>query len=236
MALLDPKISDDVRAAFADLRAPARLVVFTQGEGGALECETCSEARRLAEEVSALSEEISLEVLDLVGDAERAKAHGVDKIPALAILRGGAEPKDFGIRFFGIPSGYEFASLIEAIRIVSRGSVELEAKTRDELAHLTAPVHIQVFVTPTCPYCPRAVLDAYRLAVASEWITADAVEANEFPHLANRYRVYGVPRTVIDDAIHIEGAVPESALVSKLMTVTDSKQMERLRETWRAPN
>ena len=64
---------------------------------------------------------------------------------------------------------------------------------------------------------------AHRLAMASDWIRADMVEATEFPHLANKYQVYGVPRTVINETIHIEGAVPEPMLVSRLMTVLDGK-------------
>ena len=58
---------------------------------------------------------------------------------------------------------------------------------------------------------------AHRLAIESEWITADMVEATEFPHLANKYEVYGVPRTVINETIHVEGAVPEPMLVNELM-------------------
>ena len=64
---------------------------------------------------------------------------------------------------------------------------------------------------------------AHRLAMASDWIRADMVEATEFPHLANKYQVYGVPRTVINETIHIEGAVPEPMLVSQVMTALDGK-------------
>ena len=84
-------------------------------------------------------------------------------------------------------------------------------------AALRDPVHIQVFVTPTCPYCPCAVVLAHKLAMASELVTADMVEATEFPHLANKYHVHGVPRTVVNETIHIEGAVPEAALMSEIM-------------------
>ena len=73
---------------------------------------------------------------------------------------------------------------------------------------------------------------AHKLAVASPWVTAEMVEATEFPHLANRYQVYGVPRTVINEDIHIEGAVPEASLVSQLMTVMDDKEMDKLRAQW----
>ena len=75
---------------------------------------------------------------------------------------------------------------------------------------------------------------AHKLAMASDLITADMVEASEFPHLANRYQVYGVPRTVIEDVIHIEGAVPEGMLVSRLMTVIDAEAMGQLRQEWQA--
>jgi predicted DsbA family dithiol-disulfide isomerase len=78
------------------------------------------------------------------------------------------------------------------------------------------------------------VVLAHKLAMASDLITADMVEASEFPHLANRYQVYGVPRTVIEDVIHIEGAVPEGMLVSRLMTVIDAEAMGQLRQEWQA--
>jgi hypothetical protein len=81
------------------------------------------------------------------------------------------------------------------------------------------------------------VVLAHKLAMASDLITADMVEASEFPHLANRYQVYGVPRTVIEDVIHIEGAVPEGMLVSRRMTVIDAEAMSQLRQEWQAsPN
>jgi hypothetical protein len=70
---------------------------------------------------------------------------------------------------------------------------------------------------------------AHRLALASDHITADMVEASEFPHLANKYHVYGVPRTVINEVIHIEGAAPEQYVITQLMQVMDPDQMEALR-------
>ena len=64
---------------------------------------------------------------------------------------------------------------------------------------------------------------AHRLAMESDWIRADMVEATEFPHLANKYQVYGVPRTVINETIHVEGAVPELMLVGELVKVLDGQ-------------
>lgn len=237
MTLLDDDVRRQLRDAFADLQEPVKLVLFTQGKPGpgpALECDYCAETRQLLEELAALSDKLSLEVRDFVAEADTARRLGVDKIPALAVTRGGARPQDYGIRLYGLPSGYEFATLVEDIRMVSRGSAELSAQTLAELGRLTSPVHIQVYVTPTCPYCPRAVVLAHKLAIASPWVTADMVEATEFPHLANRYQVYGVPRTVINDVIHIEGALPEQQVIRQLVQVLDETQMGKLRAQWEA--
>lgn len=98
MGLLNDNIQQQLRELFAGLDAPVKLVVFTQGEGGALECSMCADTRSLIEEVAALSPKLAVEVRDFVGDAEIAAAYGVDKLPAVAIVRGGPEPVDYGIR------------------------------------------------------------------------------------------------------------------------------------------
>ena len=131
--------------------------------------------------------------------------------------------KDYGIRLYGIPSGYEFGTLIEDIRMVSSGESGLAPATRETVAKVQDPVHIQVFSTPTCPYCPQAVLLAHRLAMESELIHADMVEAYEFPQLATRYQVMGVPRTVINDTIQIEGAMPEPMLMREFAKLLNGK-------------
>jgi glutaredoxin-like protein len=131
-------------------------------------------------------------------------------------MTGGDDVKDYGIRFYGIPSGYEFSSIIEDIMMVAEGESGLSAETKAWAAALESPVHLQVFVTPTCPYCPRAVLLGHQLAMESDMITADMVEAIEFPHLSNKYSVQGVPRTVINETVHLEGAAPEAMMLGKL--------------------
>jgi glutaredoxin-like protein len=231
MSLLNDQIQKQIRQAFDAMTGSVKIVLFTQDES-ALECEYCTETRQLLEEVSALSNQITLEVYDFVRDAQLAEQYHIDKIPAVAILSDDPTPKDYGIRLYGVPAGYEFSSLIEDILMVSQQKSALHVKTLDELKKLTQPVNIQVFVTPTCPYCPRAVVLAHQLAMASEWITASMVEANEFPHLSNKYQVYGVPRTVIEDVIHVEGAVPEATLVGELMRVLDETTMQQLRQEW----
>ena len=213
MPLLKDDDREHIKNEFADLANPVKVLVFTQK----MECQYCSETRQLAEEISELSDQISLEVYDFEDDADVAEEYNVDKIPATIVMHGGDEPKDFGIRFFGIPSGYEFATLIEDIKMVGSGDSGLSDETKAQVAEITSPVHMQVFVTPTCPYCPQAVLLAHQLAMESEMFRGDMVEAIEFPHLSNKYQVHGVPRTVINEDVHLEGAAPAPMVMSKVM-------------------
>jgi len=142
MPLLQDKDKETVKTRFQEgLVNPVRLVNFTQ----VFECEFCAETRQLVEEVAALSDKITLEVYNFAIDKEKVEEYKVDKIPAIAIVG----EKDYGIRYYGIPSGYEFSSLIEDIIDVSRGEAELLPATKEALASITEPLHFQVFVTPT---------------------------------------------------------------------------------------
>ncbi len=212
MALLSEQDQEHLRNEFAGLQKPVKLILFSQE----FECQYCRETRQIAEEVADLAENISLEVYDFVGDKAIAEQYKIDKIPATVVMTGGEEAADYGIRYYGIPSGYEFSSLIHDILMVGGGEADLAEETRQWLADLKEPVHFQVFVTPTCPYCPQAVLMAHKMAMASDLVTADMVEANEFPHLSMKYNVMGVPRTVINEDTHVEGAVPEHMLLAKM--------------------
>lgn len=212
MNLLNAEIQGQVKQEFAALDQPVKLVVFTQE----MECQYCTETRQLVEEVAALSDKLSVEVFDFVADKQVAEEYGIDKIPAVAIVADGDTPKDYGIRFYGIPSGYEFSTLIEDIVMVSQRDSGLSQQTRDQLAALTEPLHLQVFVTPTCPYCPQAVRLAHMMALESDLVTGDMVEAIEFPHLSQKYQVMGVPRTVINEHAYLEGAAPEAMLMAKV--------------------
>jgi len=210
MPLIRDEDKKTIRKEFEEkLVNPVRLVMFTQD----FECQFCAETRQIVEEIAALSDKITAEIYDFIADKDKAEEYGIDKIPAIAIIG----EKDYGIRFYGIPSGYEFTSLFEDIIDVSRAESGLMEPTKKALAQLQEPMHIQVFVTPTCPYCPMAVRLAHRMAMESDLVRADMVEAMEFPQLAIKYQVQGVPRSVINETIHQEGAVPEPLFMMNLM-------------------
>ncbi len=144
MPLLSSKVQADVRKMLENMAGPVKLVVFTQSSD-ALECEMCAETRQLVEEVAALSDKITAEVQDFVTDQEAVETYKVDKIPAVAVV--GA--RDYDIRYYGIPSGYEFSSLIDDLVTVSKGESGLSDATKATVAKINTPVHIQVYVTPT---------------------------------------------------------------------------------------
>jgi glutaredoxin-like protein len=215
MSLISDKDAEFLRKEFeTNLVEPVKLVMFTQE----MECQFCAETRQIVEEIAELSDEIAVEIYDFVADKAEAELYQIDKIPAIAIVRvADGKEKDYGVRFYGIPSGYEFTSVIEDIVDVSKGESGLQPRSKEAVAGITKPVHFQVFVTPTCPYCTQAVRLAHKFAIESDLITADMVEAIEFPHLSNKYGVHGVPRTVINEEFHQEGAAPEPLVLAKLL-------------------
>lgn len=206
---------------------PVRLILFTQGQTSEdpplhTPCHFCTDTVSLVEELAELAPTVTVQVHDFLLERELAASHGVDKIPALLLGGEGAARA----RFVGIPAGYEFSSLVEDIVDLSRGTTRLAPRTKERLASLVRDVHIQVFVTPTCPFCPRAVRVAHGMAMESPRIRADAVEAAEFPHLVQKYGVMGVPKVVINETTAFEGVVPESAFLLYVLKAADSLHPE----------
>lgn len=195
---------------------PVKIVMFTQE----FECKYCSDTRKLAEELTTLSDKISVEVHDFVADAAKAKEYGIDKIPAMAIIG----KKDYGVRIYGIPYGYELQTLIEAVINVSKGKTDLSDKTKQILSEVKLPVHIQVFVTLTCPHCPAAASVAHKLAIENDMIKADVIESGEFPDLAMKYNVIGVPKVVINETVEFMGAFNEDIFAENVLLGEFSKK------------
>ncbi len=198
-----------------ELEGEVKLVVFLREDG----CEYCGHVKELVEEVSQLSERIQTSFYDLDKDSEKAAKWEVDKAPATLIFG----KQEYKVRYFGIPAGYEFTAFIEDIIDVSRGRTHLSPSTKQRISGIKTPIHIQVFVTPTCPYCPRAVRLAHQLAIESSMVKADMIESTEFPELAARYNVMAVPKVVINDVYYFEGALPEPQFVEYVMAVAEGR-------------
>jgi len=147
MALISPSDQQRLREAFAELTRPVKLLFFTQTFG----CDTGADTRQILDELPPLSDRISVEEINLVLDKEKAARYGVERVPAIVPVTtdaSGAE-QDTHIRFLGIPSGYEFMSLVQAVLLAGGRPLQLSEASRKRLAAVDRPVTIQVFSTPT---------------------------------------------------------------------------------------
>jgi glutaredoxin-like protein len=216
--LLDETVRQQVREAFAGVQHPVQVLFFGSSEN----CDYCNDTRLLLEEVVALSPSLGLSVFDLQADAEIARQYRVDKAPSFVIAsKDGEKLTDTGIQYAGIPSGHEFSTLVQDILLVSGRDSGLKESTREFLKTLRNPIHLQVFVTPTCPYCPRAVVLAHQMAMENpDMIRAEGVESMEFQELAEQFNVSGVPQTNINSGLgRVVGAVPEANLLAEIQRI-----------------
>ena len=142
MSLLDERVRGELEKEFTELNHPVRLAVFSQ----ALADPGTEQVKRLVEEVAELDSKLSCEPYNYVLDKDKVESLGIQRVPAIAVL---GENSDPGIRFYGLPSGYEFGTVIDAIRQVSSGDSGLNEETREALGKIEKPVHLQVFSTPT---------------------------------------------------------------------------------------
>src|SRR5258706_2178570 len=212
MALLSEQDRQTLRTHLAEIADPVTLLFFTQTIGGP---ETALITKQILDELAGLSDRVGVEEVNFVLEKDRAAALGITAVPAIAVLK---RDVDTRIRFLGAPAGYEFMSLIEAIILAGGSDSGLSQETKTLIAeHVAEPLDIKVFVTPTCPHCPRVVTLAHRMAFEHPLIQATCIEATEFLDLSRQYRVTGVPKTIVNGTIEILGAVTEDTFVRTVL-------------------
>ncbi|AEB12082.1 protein disulfide oxidoreductase [Marinithermus hydrothermalis] len=218
MPLLGEQEQRIVRERLATLTRDVEAVLFTDTSTiitpGKEPCVYCKETEQLLKELEALTDKLHLTIYNLALPEGKAKAQemGVEAAPTIILREKGSDATN--LRYRGIPAGYEFASLLEDIEMLGRDGHGLPDEVVQALNALPSPVRMQVFVTPTCPYCPAAVRVAHRFAYASPKVVGEMIEAQEFPKLSDRYGIHGVPDTVINEgAARVLGAQPVSAFL-----------------------
>lgn len=194
-----------------ELEGEVNIMLFTHSNSA--KCETCKYVEDLMSELAAIDGRLKLTKYDMSENPKEAKFLGIDKAPAMVL--GGK--KIYNLYYFGIPSGHEFAALLEDITDVSKNRTRLQDSTKERLRKIDTAVNIKVFVTPTCPYCPMAVRMAHQFTIENSRISSQMIEAVEFPELAQKFGVMGVPKIVINDGPSFEGAVPENVFLQKVL-------------------
>jgi len=202
MALFDPKVQEQLKNILKSMKDEVKIIYFTQE----IECPLCRDTRAFVEEIASLNSKLSVEVYNLVLDRDRAELYGVDKIPGIVLLD--KNGKDHGIKFYGLPGGYEINSFLGALLEVSGHKEEIPPQLMERIRNVDRDVHIQVFVSLGCPHCPGAVTAAHRLALENPKIKVDMIDTNNFVPLAQRYNISGVPKIVFNDKFELVGAHP----------------------------
>ncbi len=220
--MLNDSIIKQLNEVFQNLEQPVEIALFNDPTNP----ETSEALQQLLGEISALSEKFHLSSYQMPEDAKLAAHYHLDKTPGFVLLgKTEGEPEDYGVRFAGFPGQYEFTSLINDLVMVSQRRSGVRPETRAALAELKDPLHLMVFVTPTCPYCPRAVMLAHQLAMESPLVQAEMIEATDFPALAEQYNVSSVPHTVINHGQgEWIGALPEAAALQEILHTLKQEQ------------
>lgn len=211
MGLLSGEDRDYLKGMYAGMSNDVNILFF-KSENKEL-CGFCDDIRSILDELSSLSERIKVTEYSFENDKGKVEEFGIEMAPAMVLMGN----KDIGIKYYGIPAGYEFSSLVEDINDIGMNLIVLEDEVKETLNKIDKPVHIKVFVTHTCPYCPQAVRTAHKFAMQSSFIKADMVDANTFFDYASSYNVGSVPRVIINEKHHFEGGLPDEEYLKEIL-------------------
>jgi len=221
--LLDDKTLEQVRDLLGEMKGRVKILFFEKDN-----CEYCDVTKQLYTELKDGVDNIDLETYDI--NSPIAEEYEIDTTLAPATVILASNGSDLGVRFYGIPSGHEFSTLLQDLILLSKnGEVELSEDAVNKLKTVNKKMRLRVFVTPTCPYCPRAVLSAHQAAMINENINGEMVEANEFYEISMKHNVSSVPHTVIEVFENGEwevkgefiGAYPEPNFVEEVLKAVE---------------
>ena len=140
-SLLREKDREFVSSTLGTMNGEARIVLVTSQR----ECEFCELTEGFLEDIAALAPGVAVQVFDLEKNGPGAEELGIERAPGIAILG----EKDYGVRYYGLPTGFEFITFIETIRAVAEGNPGLPPEFLTALASLEKPVTLTVFSTKT---------------------------------------------------------------------------------------
>ena len=228
MSVITGRDRDVLKREFRkDLKNDVTIRLFTQRPSiltiPGRDCRYCTQTQQLMEELTSLSNKLHLEVYDFTPRPRKVPSTAWRRIPAIVMGQNG----DSRVKFYGIPMGLEFPTIIEGIKTLSRGVSPLTMDSRKNLRKVNQRIHIQVFVTPSCGYCPALARLAHASAIENPLITADVIEVEEFPSLAQMYGVRGVPKTVIGTASQLTGLLPQVQFVG---AATEAEFVAKIQE------
>ncbi|MCX8154643.1 MAG: thioredoxin family protein [Candidatus Micrarchaeota archaeon] len=221
MALLDEETKKAIKDYLSKMRDVVELVVVI--DRNSKNCMYCDEIKQLFVELDELKiPKLKIKLIEKYDDNVKVSYDiSPDQVPIILIRNPNIKAY---IAYRGIPADHEFGLFLETILEVSTGHVHLSEDQINKVKNIKESVKIDVYVTPSCPYCPAAVASAYMLAMINPNIKAYAVEATEFPEESNRYRIRAVPTVVINNGQNrFEGALPIDRFIAKIEETLSKK-------------
>ncbi len=200
--LLTDEIKKQLSEIFEQMKGNVTLAIFTKDEP----CPTCAETIAFIKELSSTSKKIKYKLYNIKLDEKKAKEYDVTRTPTIVVLDNDEAYR--GVKFVGIPAGYEINSLISALIQVSGNLIELPEEFVERIKKIDKPTNIKVFITLGCPHCPGAVETGHRLALENPNIVAEMIEAQTFGELSAKFNVSSVPKVVINDKVEFLGSQP----------------------------
>lgn len=198
-----------VKTKFYQLQNNVRLICFTKDT----DCLHCQEAKRLFEHIAELSPKLKFAVYNFETNKNKDHQYQIFDVPAVAIIG----EKDFGIRYYCYPQSLELNNFLDDIVYVSKGEHHLSDQVMQKLKYLKRRIQLKVFISPWCSYSLPAARMGLKLAIASDLISVDIIDTNDFLKIADKYQVRAIPMTVVNETQSFYGALDEMHYVDHIM-------------------
>jgi glutaredoxin-like protein len=198
-----------VEDKFRSLKDDVTLLFFTRETN----CAHCNLAGNLYRRIASVTQKITFESYNFAINREKDRKYGIFAVPALAVIG----PRDYGIRYYGHPRGAELNNFLDDIVYISRGENTLSPVVAEKLQELDKKVGLKIFISPDCPYSLPIAKMGLRLAVASDYVSVDIIDAIGFLEISEKYGVRGIPMTVVNEEKSFYGALDEDRYVNNIL-------------------
>lgn len=202
------------RFQLSKLGGPVKVRVFASPD----HCVFCNTVDEVVGRLAEMSDRVIVLWSGFGHDEPAARDYGIERHPAVVVEGRG----DLGLRFTGVPMGYQFGVLVEDLVMASTGETDLSEEVKIKLRSVDEPVSIKVYTLPDCLGSPFMARAAHKFAIETGEIAADVVDLLEFADLAAEEKVLETPKTVINGKVEVQGTISERELADRVLALSQS--------------
>jgi len=208
MQFFNEEATEQIKQKLSKMDKPVRFLLFVTEK----DPKSTEVMESFLGEVSATNDKLSVEKIEVEKEKEKAKEFGIYAVPCFAVV---AE-ENSKVLYYGMPLGHEFSTFLLDIVDISTGKPNIPGDLIKKVKEIDGPLHLQVFVSETCPHCPHAAKLAHDMAILNPKVQADVIDAAQFKPIAQAFRITSVPTTVVNKKIALRGAMPLDVLLHKI--------------------